>query len=79
MDWDDYTEIAEALQKRYPKKSIDALSLSDKKLKKMIFSLKDFKGDKNNPDIDLDIKFILDEWVSIRMPETFHVPDSAYI
>ena len=79
MDWNDYTEIAEMLQELYPNTSIDALSLSNEDLKKMIVSLPGFTGDENDPDADFHRKFIRSEWVSIRMPETFHLPDSAYL
>jgi len=79
MDWEDYTEIAEKLDELCPNEPIDAISLSNDKLKKMIVSLPGFTGDKNAPDADLDMKFIRGEWVSVRMPETFCVDDSAYV
>ena len=79
MDWEDYTEIAEKLNELYPNVSIDALSLSSDDLKKMIVSLPDFEGDKNASDADFHRKFIRNKWISIRMPETFYINDSAYI
>ena len=79
MDWTDYTDIAEKLDELYPDTRIDALSLSNDELIKMIVSLPDFTGDKNETKADLHRKFIRNEWVSIRMPETFHINDSAYL
>ena len=79
MDWEDYTEIAEKLNELYPNVSIDGLSLSNDKLKKMITALPDFKGDNDDSDADFHRKFIRSAWVSVRMPPTFHVNDSAYL
>jgi FeS assembly protein IscX len=79
MNWEDYLDIAEMLESLYPTERIDALSLSNDKLKEMIVSLPGFEGDKNDPDADLHRKFIRNEWVSVRMPATYHVNDSAYL
>ncbi|MCL2187013.1 MAG: Fe-S cluster assembly protein IscX [Treponema sp.] len=79
MNWDDYTEIAEMLEAQYPTSPVDALSLSKDDLIKMIVSLPGFTGDKNDPEAGFNAKFIRNEWVSIRMPPTYHENDSAYL
>jgi FeS assembly protein IscX len=79
MDWENYTEIAEKLNELYPNTSIDSNSLSNDELIKMIVSLPDFVGDKNATDADFHRKFIRSRWISVRMPETFYVNDSAYL
>ena len=76
MDWKDYTEIAKKLNERYPKVP---LALSRRDLKKMIVSLPDFTGDENDPESDFHVRFIRGTWISIRMPQTDHINDSAYI
>ena len=79
MDWKDYRKIAEKLNKLYPNSRIDSLALSNGNLEKMIVSLPDFTGDTNVSNCDFLKRCIRREWISIRIPETFHVPDSAYI
>jgi len=77
MNWLNYTEIAKKLDELYPNSPIDALTLSNDDLKKMIVSLPGFNGDKNDPEADFHRKFIRNEWVSIRIPETYHNTKAA--
>ena len=79
MLWEDYSGLAKALETRYPNSPIDALSLPRDKLIEMIVSLPCFYDDKNAPDADYHAKFIRSAWVSVRMPETYYINDSAYI
>jgi len=72
MNWNNYAEIAKKLDEVYPNSRIDALSLSNEELKKMIVSLPGFTGDENDPDADLHRKFIRNEWVDLRIPKTEH-------
>ena len=72
MNWNNYTEIAKKLDEVYPNSRVDALSLSNDDLKKMIVSLPGFTGDINDPDADLHRKFIRNEWVDLRIPKTEH-------
>ena len=71
MNWNNYAEIAKKLDEVYPNSRVDALSLSNEELKKMIVSLPGFTGDENDPDVDLHRKFIRNEWVDIRIPKTY--------
>ena len=70
MNWLNYAEIAKKLDEVYPNSRVDAYSLSNEDLIKMIISLPDFKGDKNDHDIEQHRKFIRNEWVDIRMPSS---------
>ena len=79
MDWEDYENIAEMLEAVYPNSPVDALTLSNEDLIKMIVSLPGFIGDKDDPQADLHRKFIRNEWIDIRMPKTRHENDSAYL
>jgi len=76
MDWKDYKEIAEKLNEHYPNARIDSLALSNEDLKKMIVY---FTGDTNASNSDFHCRCIRREWISIKISETFHVPDSAHI
>lgn len=78
MDWEDWHEIAKALEEKYPDASISGLDMSNSELIEKVLSLPGFIGEKE-PEDELDVKFIREEWVSIRMPETFYVNDSAYV
>ena len=79
MNWNNYAEIAKKLDEVYPNSRVDALSLSNEELKKMIVSLPGFTGGINDPDIDLHRKFIRNEWVDIRMPRssTYYIDTKA--
>jgi FeS assembly protein IscX len=77
MDWDDCDEIARALQEKYPNAAISALDMDNSDLTKKVRSLRGFK-DKNEPE-KIHLSCIRNEWISLRMPETFHVNDSAYM
>jgi len=77
MNWTDYTEIAQKLNELYPNSPVDALALSKEDLIKMIVSLPDFKGDKNDSEAEYHAKFIRNEWVSVRMPKTYYDSFSA--
>jgi hypothetical protein len=66
------------LQKKYPNAAISALDMSKQDLTEKVRSLPGFIGGKE-PNDERDLKFIRNEWTSLRMPETFYVNDSAYM
>ena len=78
MDWDDWYEIAEALEKKYPNVRISALDMSKSELIEKVLSLPGFIGKKEPENKDC-VKWIRNQWVSERMPKTHYVNDSAYI
>jgi hypothetical protein len=62
----------------YPNVPISALDMDKAALIKKVLSLPGFTGGKE-PEKKEYLKWIRNEWVSIRMPETFYVNDSAYL
>ena len=78
MDWNDYAEIAEALDKKYPYVSADGLTTSEEELIAMVLSLPDFVGKKKPPD-KYYITFIRNRWISLQQPSYNLVDDSPFI
>jgi len=70
MNWSNYTEIANMLVKHYPNSPVTVPELSDDDLIKMVISLPDFKGDKNDPDVGKHIIYVRNVWISTLFPKT---------
>lgn len=62
MDWDNYLEVAQALDKRYP--DADRMNLSAEELVPMITALSDFTGETTPPD-DEAVNDILMAWINL--------------
>jgi FeS assembly protein IscX len=72
MNWKDYVEIAEALNKLYPDAS--PVVMSDSELVEKVIALSGFVGEKQPPKDDY-LSFISYRWISIKNAGNEYIPD----
>ncbi|MDR0502051.1 MAG: Fe-S cluster assembly protein IscX [Treponema sp.] len=77
LDWENYYEIAEALNILYPKRS--PVAISDSELIELVTALPDFDGEKQPPS-DIYLSFIANKWILVRDGgRTSTINDSPFV
>ncbi|MCL2186335.1 MAG: Fe-S cluster assembly protein IscX [Treponema sp.] len=77
LEWADYIEIAQALNKLYPNRS--PVAMSDSELIKLVTALPDFDGEAQPPR-DIYLSFIANKWILVRDGgRTSTVDDSPFV
>jgi len=76
MKWEDYGEIAEALNKLYPKRN--PVVMEDSELIEKVIALPGFEGGEK-PEKDMYLPFISNKWILIRERGTTIVDDSPFV